>query len=142
MSVKLNDTVEINYVGKFEDGETFDSSEGRDPLKFVVGTGQVIKGLDDAMIGMQVDEEKTIHIPTDLAYGHVRTDLIMKFPRTNLPEDVTPSVGLQLVMGTQDGSQIPVTITEVDKDQITIDANHALAGKNLIFDIKLISINE
>lgn len=138
--VKNGDTVKVHYHGKLTDGTTFDSSEGREPLEFEVGSGSVIPGFDTGVTGMQVGEKKTINIPVDEAYGQKQEDLYMEFPRDKLPAEVTPEVGMQLNMSNGSGQNFPVIIDEVNDDIIILDANHPLAGEDLTFDLELVEI--
>lgn len=138
--VKKGDTVKVHYHGKLEDGNTFDSSEGREPLEFEVGNGMVIAGFDEGVTGMQTGEKKTIHIPVDEAYGPVQEEMIMEFPRDRFPADMIPEVGMQLNMSNGQGQNFPVVIVEVKDAVVVLDANHPLAGKNLIFDLELVEI--
>lgn len=138
--VKKGDTVKVHYHGKLEDGTTFDSSEGREPLEFEVGSGMVIAGFDDGVTGMQVGEKKTIHIPADEAYGPVQEEMIMEFPRDRFPADMTPEVGMQLNMSNGQGQNFPVVIVDVKDTVVILDANHPLAGKDLVFDLELVAI--
>ncbi|WP_298302858.1 peptidylprolyl isomerase [Hydrotalea sp.] len=138
--VKKGDTVKVHYHGKLEDGTTFDSSEGREPLEFEVGNGMVIAGFDEGVTGMQTGEKKTIHIPVDEAYGPVQEEMIMEFPRDRFPADMIPEVGMQLNMSNGQGQNFPVVIVEVKDAVVVLDANHPLAGKNLIFDLELVEI--
>jgi len=139
-TVKSGDTVKVHYHGKLTDGTTFDSSEGREPLEFEVGSGMVIKGFDDGVTGMQTGEKKTINIPVDEAYGPVNEDMLVEFPRSNFPPEMNPEIGMQLNMTSGDGQVIPVVITEVQDDIISLDANHPLAGHDLVFDLELVEI--
>ncbi|TKK65988.1 peptidylprolyl isomerase [Ilyomonas limi] len=139
--VKKGDTVQIHYRGRLEDGTVFDSSEGRQPLEFEVGSGQVIPGFDTGVTGMEPGEKKTIHIPAVEAYGPRHEHMIMEFPRDRFPADITPEEGMTLNMSDGQGQVIPVVITEVKDDVVLLDANHQLAGKDLIFDLELVSIN-
>ncbi|MDE3235962.1 MAG: peptidylprolyl isomerase [Bacteroidota bacterium] len=138
--VKKGDTIKIHYHGKLEDGTTFDSSAGREPLEFEVGGGMVIAGFDEGVTGMAVGEKKTIHIPFMEAYGPVQEEMIMEFPRNRFPEDMTPEVGMQLSMSNSAGQSFPVVIVEVKEEVVILDANHPLAGKDLIFDLELVEI--
>jgi FKBP-type peptidyl-prolyl cis-trans isomerase 2 len=138
--VKNADTVKVHYHGRLADGTTFDSSEGREPLEFKVGAGQVIPGFDQALIDMKPGEKKTINIPVDQAYGQYREDMIFEYPRTDFPADMSPAPGLELQMSDQAGNIFPVVITEVTQEFVMLDANHPLAGKDLIFDIELVEI--
>jgi FKBP-type peptidyl-prolyl cis-trans isomerase 2 len=140
--VKSGDTVKVHYHGRLTDGTTFDSSAGREPLEFEVGSGQVIKGFDDGVSGMEVGEKKTINIPVNEAYGPRSEEMVVQFPKTNFPPNLDPEVGMQLTMTNNTGQQIPVVITEVLDEVVVLDANHPLAGQDLIFDLELVSINE
>ncbi|MBW4710351.1 peptidylprolyl isomerase [Roseobacter sp. YSTF-M11] len=138
--VKSGDTVAIHYTGTLLDGTTFDSSDGRDPLEFVVGSGQIIPGLDVAMPGMVVGDKKTVEIPCAEAYGPLNPEMRQAVPREGIPADIPLEVGTQLQMQTPDGQAMPVMVVEVDEATVTLDANHPLAGKDLKFDIELMSI--
>lgn len=138
--VKSGDKVKVHYHGKLTSGETFDTSEGRDPLEFTVGSGQVIKGFDDALVNMSVGEKKTVQIPVNEAYGERREDMMVQYPRQEFPQDMTPEVGMQLHMSDNMGNNFPVIITEVQDELVILDANHPLAGQDLIFDLELVSI--
>jgi peptidylprolyl isomerase len=132
------DTVHIHYTGRLEDGTVFDSSEGRDPLEFVVGSGQVIRGFDEAVTGMSVGEEKTVTIAAPDAYGDHREDLLIPVGRSDLPEGLEPEVGQHLQMSTPDGQTFQVSVVEANDAKVVLDANHPLAGKDLTFDIQLV----
>jgi peptidylprolyl isomerase len=134
------DKVKVHYHGKLRSGETFDSSEGREPLEFTVGSGQVIKGFDDGVTGMQVGDKKTVEINVEDAYGEKSEDMIIEFPKEQFPGDMSPEVGQQLMMSNGSGQSFPVTIMEVRDDSVLLDANHPLAGQDLIFDIELVEI--
>lgn len=138
--VKKGDKIKVHYHGKLTTGETFDSSEGRDPLEFEVGSGMVIKGFDDGVTGMTIGEKKTIQIPVDKAYGPKNPDMVIDMPKSNFPEDMQLEVGLPLVMSDQQGQQFQVVVTEIKEDSVTLDANHPLAGQDLIFDLELVEI--
>lgn len=138
--VKNGDTVRVNYHGKLTDGSTFDSSEGREPLEFTVGSGQVIKGFDDALVDMKIGEKKTVHIPVDQAYGQRSEEMMMEYPKTEFPADMNPTPGMELHMSDNTGNVFPVVIAEVQDEIVILDANHPLAGEDLIFDIELVSI--
>src|SRR5262245_44614668 len=115
--------VKVHYHGRLEDGTTFDSSEGRSPLEFEVGAGQMIKGFDDGVLGMKEGDKKTIHIPVHQAYGEKSNEMILEFPREQFPPDMTPEVGMQLNLRGQDGRNFPVVIAEVKTDVVVLDGN-------------------
>ncbi len=139
--VKKGDTIKIHYKGRLDDGTVFDSSEGRAPLEFTVGGGMVIPGFDAGVMDMNVGDKKTIHIPAVEAYGPKQEHLVMEFPIDQFPPDLKPEIGMQLNMSDNQGQVIPVVITEVKEDVVELDANHQLAGKDLIFDLELVEIN-
>lgn len=141
--VSEGDTVKVNYTGRLEDGSIFDSSEeeDRDPLEFTMGEGKVIPGFEKAVGGMEVGESTTVNIPSDKAYGERRDDLSIEIGRSELPTDVEPKVGMQLQMKQKQNDEVvPVRITDVEEDKVTIDANHPLAGEELTFDIEVVDI--
>lgn len=139
--VKKGDTVKVHYHGKLTNGITFDSSEGREPLAFEVGGGMVIPGFDEGVTGMAIGEKKTIHIPADQAYGPKQEEMIMEFPRDRFPADMVPEVGMQLNMSNGSGQNFPVIIAEVREAVVVLDANHPLAGEDLVFDLELVAID-
>jgi peptidylprolyl isomerase len=138
--VKNGDNVRVHYHGKLNDGSTFDSSEGRAPLEFKVGSGQVIKGFDDALIEMKVGDKKTVVIPAEQAYGVSQPENVIEYPLSDFPEDMKPEVGLELHMSDNQGNNFPVVIVAITEDAVVLDANHPLAGKELTFDIELVEI--
>ena len=138
-TVKAGDIVKIDYEGSLTDGSVFDSSEGRDPLTFKVGTGQVIPGFEKAVLGMNMDEEKEFEIAPEDAYGMPDERLFQEVPRNVLPSEPQPEVGMTLIMQTQQGN-IPVMISEVKEDSVILNLNHPLAGKKLIFKIKILKV--
>ena len=138
---KNGDTVKVHYHGRLTDGTTFDSSEGREPLEFQLGSGSVIAGFDQGIEGMNIGEKKTINIPVDQAYGPKDQGMIVEFPLSNFPPDMKPEVGMHLNMTNGSGQMIPVVITAVGAESVTLDANHPLAGQDLIFDIELVAID-
>lgn len=138
--VKSGDTIRIHYHGRLPDGNTFDSSEGRDPLEFEVGSGSVIPGFDNGVTGMVIGEKKTVNIPAAEAYGSKQEELFMEFPIDRFPPDMKPEVGMELSMSSADGEQFAVIISEVHEDKVMLDANHPLAGQDLIFDLELVEI--
>jgi peptidylprolyl isomerase len=139
---KKGDTACVHYTGRLESGEVFDSSEGGDPLEFEVGSGQVIQGFDEGVSGMNIGDEKTIEIEPADAYGQRVDALVQAVPRAGINLDREPEIGMRLGLQLPDGNEIPVTITEVTDDSITIDANHPLAGQKLIFDLKLVNVKQ
>jgi FKBP-type peptidyl-prolyl cis-trans isomerase 2 len=138
--VKTGDKVKVHYNGRLTDGTTFDSSAGREPLEFEVGSGMVIKGFDEGLIGMGVGDKKTIDIPVDDAYGERDPNMLMEFPIDRFPDDMKPEIGMQLTMTNEGGENFPVVIAEVKEDSVLLDGNHPLAGEPLIFDLELIEI--
>jgi peptidylprolyl isomerase len=136
---KSGDTVRIHYTGTLEDGSVFDSSRGREPLEFTLGSGQVIPGFDAAVTGMEVGDEHTVTIPAEEAYGPRRRELMLEVPREQFPPHITPEVGQQLQMG-GGAQQMVVTIREVDDARVLLDGNHPLAGETLTFALELVSI--
>ncbi len=137
---KKGDTVKIHYHGKLTDGNTFDSSAGREPLEFEIGSGMVIPGFDDGVTGMVIGEKKTIHIPAEEAYGPKQEENIVEFPKAQFPPEMEPEIGMQLNMSNGQGQDFQVVIVEVKDDVVVLDANHPLAGKDLIFDLELVEI--
>ncbi len=142
MQVKKGDKIKVHYHGKLDDGTTFDSSEGREPLAFEVGSGMVIPGFDAGVTGMEKGEKKTIKIPSHEAYGPMLAEMVMEFPKDRFPADMKPEVGMALNMSNQEGQSFPVVIKEVKDDVVVLDANHPLAGKDLTFDLELVEIND
>lgn len=140
VQAKTGDIVKVHYTGRLQDGTVFDTSIGSEPLEFTIGQGQLISGFEQAVIGMKVGESKTVTIPVDQAYGPRRDDMILVVERDQLPEDLDPRVGMQLQMNQGDGGIMIVPITEVSETTITIDANHPLAGQDLVFEIELVGI--
>ncbi len=145
MPVKKGDKVKVEYEGKLENGEVFDSSSHGDhshPLVFEVGANQVVPGFDKAIEGMEKDEEKEFTLKPEEAYGQPNSEMEKKLPRENLPKDQEPQMGMMIGLGTPDGKQFPAKIIAVDKKEITVDLNHPLAGKTLTFNVKVVGINE
>ena len=137
---KKGDKVKVHYHGKLTSGETFDSSAGREPLEFEVGSGSVIKGFDEGVNGMQVGEKKTINIPVEEAYGPRNAEMLIEFPKDRFPNDMKIEQGMQLMMSDSSGQNIPVIVTEIKENSVILDANHPLAGEELVFDIELVEI--
>ena len=139
-AAKAGDNVSIHYTGTLDDGTVFDSSDGRDPLQFEVGSGQIIPGLDRAIEGMAVGDKKQVNVPADEAYGQPAAEARHEVDRSQIPEHIPLEPGLQLQMQTPDGQAIPVRVAEVSDEVVVLDANHPLAGKDLTFDIELVAI--
>jgi len=137
---KQGDTVRIHYTGKLDDGTQFDSSSGRDPLEFTIGSGQVIPGFDQAVQGMAVGDSKSVNITPQDAYGPRHEQMVQQVPKSALPDDLEPVPGMALQARGDDGKVINLTVTHVGDDDITVDGNHPLAGHNLNFDIELVEI--
>jgi len=136
--VKKGDNVKVHYEGTLTDGTVFDSSEGKAPLEFVVGSGQVIQGFDEAMIGMTAGESKVVEIPVEKAYGERKDELMMVVPVEQVPPDLNPEVGMRLEMGGTNGEVVRVVVVHIDDKDVTLDANPPLAGEDLIFSIELV----
>jgi peptidylprolyl isomerase len=137
---KKGDTVKIQYTGRLKDGSVFDSSSGHEPLKFSIGSGQVIPGFEEAVTGMQVGEKKIAEIPCNKAYGDRDPSMVMVLDRRHVPADINPEVGQRLEMGGPSGDLIVVQVVDVNDENITLDANPPLAGEDLTFDIELVEI--
>src|SRR6056297_4260830 len=137
---KEGDTVKIHYTGKFDDGTVFDSSSEKEPLEFVIGDGQVIPGVEEAVIGMNPEEDKTVVIPPEKAYEEYHDDMVVEVDKTKFPEHIQPELGLELELKQEDGNSIFVIVTNVSDNEVTLDANHPLAGKDLTFEIQLMEI--
>ena len=137
---KRGDTVKVHYTGKLTSGDQFDSSAGRDPLEFTVGGGQMIPGFDAAIPGMNIGEKKTITISPENAYGEKNEEAFIEFPKASIPGDMKLETGMKLQLRNESGQPFPVVVTEVKDDMVVLDANHELAGKELIFDIELVEI--
>lgn len=138
--VKANDTVEVHYTGKLVNGQVFDSSLEREPLQVQLGQGQLIPGFEKALIDMEVNEKKTVTIAKEEAYGEVHKELFQKVAKADLPESINPEVGMGLVGSRPDGTEQQFRIVEVEEEHIVLDANHPLAGQDLVFDLELIAI--
>jgi len=140
-TVNKGDKIRVHYTGRLRDGTVFDSSEGRDPLEFEVGAGHVIEGFDKGVLSMSPGDKKHVEIPAAEAYGERSGELEFKVPREQLPEELEIEVGVPLQVQQPDGSTFMVMIAKVDGDEITLDANHELAGQDLLFDIELVAID-
>jgi peptidylprolyl isomerase len=137
-TIKSGDTIKVHYTGRFENGEVFDSSEGRAPLQFTVGGGQLIKGFDAAVIGLQAGDKTTATIPPEDAYGVTRPELLVEFPRERVPADMELTIGQRLHLRDGQGNPVPATVVEIGEAIVRLDANHPMAGKTLVFDIEVV----
>jgi len=137
---KTGDTVKVHYTGKLDDGTVFDTSADREPLQFTIGQGQLIPDFEQAVVGMNPGESKTVQIPSENAYGPHRQEMVMEVGRNEFPADLEPKVDQRLQVRQQDGQTFPVTVTAVSESSVTLDANHPLAGKDLTFDVQLTEI--
>ena len=138
--VKNNDTVRVHYTGKLADGQVFDSSLEREPIEFTMGQGQLIPGFEKGLLDMEVNEKKTINIPSEEAYGEPRQELIQEVDKNQLPDEIKPEVGMGLVSKSPDGREMNLVVREVKEDSIVVDGNHPLAGKDLTFDLEVVEI--
>ena len=139
---KADDTVKVHYTGKFEDGTVFDSSAGRDPLEFTLGKRMVIAGFEAAALGMSPGETKTVKIPAEEAYGPRHEEMVMEVARASMPAEIEPQVGQVLQIGQSQDQMIQVVVAEVTEESVILDANHPLAGIDLVFEIELVEIVE
>jgi FKBP-type peptidyl-prolyl cis-trans isomerase 2 len=137
---KVGDQVAVHYTGKHSDGSIFDSSEGKTPLEFQIGSGMVIKGFDDGVTGMSIGDKKTIVIPAVEAYGEHSPENTVSIERTQIPTHIELALGASLNMHQDEGQVVEVLITDISETHVTLDANHPLAGKDLTFDLELVSI--
>jgi len=134
------DNVKVHYKGSLDDGSVFDSSEGREPLAFQVGSGQVIKGFDDAVTGLEVGQSRTVRMPPEEAYGPVQEGLMMEVPKADLPEGMPMDLGMQLQAQNPNGQMVVLSLVEVKEDTVILDGNHELAGQALTFEVELVEI--
>ena len=140
--VKEYNTIKVNYTGKLSNGQIFDTSEGKEPIEFILGQGRLIPGFEKGLIDMKLNEKKTIEIAKDQAYGDVNDNLIQEINKAELPQDMEPKVGMGLVSKSPDGKEINLMVVEVKDESIVIDGNHPLAGHDLIFDVEVVEIKE
>lgn len=140
MAARSGDKVSVHYTGWLDDGTLFDSSEGREPIEFTLGTGQVIPGFDRAVEGMEEGESKTFTIPADEAYGPYRPELLHRVPRSQIPPHVELHPGNRLEARDQGGNRVILTVIEITAEEAVLDANHPLAGKDLTFEVELVRI--
>jgi len=140
MTIKKGSLVKVHYTGTLSNHEVFDSSIGKEPLEFELGKNQVIKGFEDAVLNMNLNETKTFTVAAIDAYGEISQDLIVEVPRSNLPADIIPEIGMELELKSEN-QIIPVSIYEINENTIKINANHKLAGEDLTFNINIVAIN-
>ena len=140
MPSSSGDRVLIHYTGRLDDGTVFDSSEGREPLAFTLGAGEVVPGFDRAATGLEVGESRTVRMEADEAYGARRDDLVLSVPHAAFPEGVSPEPGQRLQLGLQGGGSLDAVVMDVNAEAVTLDANHPLAGQALTFDVELVDI--
>lgn len=140
MGAQAGDTVKIHYTGILDDGSQFDSSQGREPLEFTLGSGQVIPGFDAGVTGMEVGESKTVRIPAAEAYGEKRDDMMLEVNREQIPAEIDVELGMGLALQGPDGRPTSVTVADISEDTVTLDANHQLAGEALTFELELVEI--
>lgn len=140
-TAKKGDVVRVHYTGRLTTGEQFDSSADRQPLEFTVGAGQMIPGFDSGVLGMAVGEKKVLNIPAGEGYGDWNESNVIPFPKKNIPADLKVEKGMGLTMRNEDGRPFNVTVAEIKEEEIILDANHFLAGKELVFDVELVDIN-
>ena len=140
MNAASGHKVKIHYTGRLNDGTVFDTSKGREPLEFVLGSGMVIKGFDVGVTGMVAGEQKTIEIPAADAYGESKPELLIRVPKSAVPSEMIVEVGQSLYLPQPNGGGIPVVVAGIMVEEIVLDANHHLAGKDLIFDLELVEI--
>ena len=134
--------VSVHYKGTLQNGEVFDTSEGRHPLEVQMGAGQLISGFENALMGMSLNEKKAFTLDPDEAYGQKDESLTHSFPRADVPAEIKPEVGQTVALASPEGQQVPATITEVDNEKVVLDLNHPLAGQTLTFDIEVVGISE
>ncbi len=139
--IEAGKTVKVHYKGTLNDGTVFDSSEGRGPIEFEIGTGTVIPGFETTVTEMAVDETTSVTIPCAEAYGEINENMVGQIPRTNLPDDIEPEAGMVLSMQSPDGEEMPVRVIDLDEEHVTLDANHPLAGQDLTFELTLLEIS-
>jgi peptidylprolyl isomerase len=138
--VKKGDTVMLHYTGRFKDGKVFDNSQERNPIPVKVGAGEIIEGLEKAVVGMKPGEKQTVTVKPEEGYGHYSEDLIVEMPEEKIPENISPQEGMRLQLINEEGQKLPVVVKEILDDAIKLDANHPLAGKTLVFDLELVEV--
>lgn len=141
-TVKTGNTIRVEYTGRFEDGEIFDTSRGKQPLSFTVGAGQLIPGFDAAVVEMAVGDQKTVTIDPQNAYGEYREDRLFSMPKTNIPADLDLEIGMTVQLTDKNGKPVPAVVRGLEEESVSLDINHPLAGKTLVFDIEVVSIDK
>ncbi|MFH2057559.1 MAG: peptidylprolyl isomerase [Pseudomonadota bacterium] len=136
--IKIGDTISVDYTGRIENGDVFDTSEGKAPLKFTVGSGMLIKGFDQAVIGMKAGEKTSVVIPPEQGYGPINKEHYIDIPKKQFPDEIPLEIGLQLELTDPNGRLVPATISKITDESVRMDINHFLAGKTLEFDIKIV----
>ncbi len=139
-TAKNGDKVKVHYTGTLDDGTVFDSSKGKEPLEFTLGQGQLLKGFEDAVVGLEIGDSTQINLSPQEGYGQKKEELIVKVSKDKLPDELNVEPGMHLQMQTTQGQAVPVCVTEVNEDNIVVDANHQLAGKPINFEIELVEI--
>jgi len=137
---KKGDRVKVHYTGRFESGQVFDSSIGRDPIEFELGAGMIIRGFETAVISMKPGEKKTVTVLPEDGYGNYDENLLLEMPKDKIPGNINPEVGIELQLVNKQGNALPVVVEEILEKTIKLDANHPLAGKVLVFDLELLEI--
>jgi len=140
MALAAGTRVLVHYTGTLDDGTQFDSSRGREPLEVILGQDMVIPGFEKAITGLEPGQSVTVTIPEEEAYGAHNEEMVIRIPRTSFPAEIKPALGEQLVLRSPDGNEIPALIVELDDADVTLDANHPLAGFALTFEIELVSV--
>ncbi|MDY0360999.1 MAG: peptidylprolyl isomerase [Desulforegulaceae bacterium] len=140
-TAQIGKTVKVHYTGKLENGEVFDSSKGREPLEFTMGKGQMIPGFEKGVDGMSIGDTKEIKVSPAEGYGERREDLVAEYEKSMFPDDLEIHEGMQLQSRTEDGHVIPLVVKKIEGSKVTLDANHFLAGQNLIFEVELVAVS-
>ena len=140
MALAAGTRVLVHYTGTLDDGTQFDSSRGREPLEVILGQDMVIPGFEKAITGLEPGQSVTVTIPEEEAYGAHNEEMVIRIPRTSFPAEIKPALGEQLILRSPDGNEIPALIVELDETDVTLDANHPLAGFALTFEIELVSV--
>lgn len=140
MALASGTRVLVHYTGSLDDGTQFDSSRGREPLEVILGQGMVIPGFERAIVDLEPGQSVTVTIPEEEAYGPHNEEMVIRIPKTSFPADINPTVGEQLVLRSPEGQEVPALIVDQDDEEVTLDANHPLAGFALTFEIELVSV--